>query len=249
MPPWTRLTMLASALSAFAAGSATADENMYMFDAALNGDTGPVVAWIESGGDLDVRDKMDKTLMHLAGWIGDIGLAQMLLDRGMDVDIPAPNGVTPTMYASRGGRPEMVAFFLENGADPKHVTEFGASTLHMWALNGHPDTLTLLLDAGADPMLAMHRPGHLSHGALPMDTVYRNSRQVLNTDSGRRLQRLTYEGTGCEGVIVRPTDTNLEIFAERILGDAKRWRAIAKLNGLGPEKSYRLGDCLKLPVR
>ena len=38
------------------------------------------------------------------------------------------------------------------------------------------------------------------------------------------------------------------LFAERIFGDAKRWRAIAKLNGLGPEKSYRLGDCLKLPV-
>jgi hypothetical protein len=119
----------------------------------------------------------------------------------------------------------------------------------MWALNGHPDTLTLLLDAGADPLLAMHRPGHLAHGALPLDTVYRNSRQVLKTAPGRRLLRLTHEGTGCEGVIVRPTDTNLELFAERILGDAKRWRAIAKLNGLGPEKSCRLGDCLKLPVR
>ena len=244
MTRWKRLTLLAAALSVLAGPSATEDEDM--FDAALKGDTGPVLAWIDSGGDLYVRDRSDKTLMHLAGWIGDIGIAQTLLDRGMDVDIFAPNEITPLMHASRAGRPEMVAFFLEKGADPNHVADVGLTLLHMWALNGHPDTLTLLLDAGVDPLLAIHRPGHRSHGALPMDTVYRNSRAVLKTEPGRRLQRLTYEGTGCEGTIVRPTDTKLSILAERVLGDPGRWKEIAKLNGL-EGKGYKKGDCLALP--
>ena len=244
MTPWIRLTLLTFALSVLAALPATANQGM--FDAALNGDTGPVVAYIESGGDPEVRDKKGLSIMHLAGWIGDIGIAQMLLDRDVDVDILAPHGITPAMHASRGGRPEMVAFFLENGADPKRVTDFGASILHQWALNGHPDTLTLLLDAGVDPLLAMHRPGHRSHGVLPLDTVYRNSRPVLKTEPGRRLQRLTYEGTGCEGTIVRPTDTKLSILAERVLGDPGRWKEIAKLNDL-EGKGYKKGDCLALP--
>ena len=242
---FARPALLAFALSFLAGPSAAEDEDM--FDAALKGDTGPVLAWIDSGGDLYVRDRSDKTLMHLAGWIGDIGLAQMLLDRGMDVDIFAPNDITPLMHASRAGQPEMVAFFLENGADPKHVADVGLTLLHMWALNGHPDTLTLLLDAGVDPLLAIHRPGHSSHGALPMDTLRANNHhQVLKTEPGRRFQRLTYEGTGCEGAIVRPRDTKLSLFAERVLGDASRWKEIAELNGL-EGKGYRKGDCLALP--
>jgi hypothetical protein len=48
---------------------------------------------------------------------------------------------------------------------------------------------------------------------------------------------------------VLASDSPLSVLAERTLGKASRWKEIAKLNGIGADRSYRLGDCLKLPVR
>ena len=244
---WIRLTLLASALSVLAAGAAAADQRI--FDMFHLGDTGPAVAWLEVGGDPEIRDKKGMTLLHWAGWKGEIDVAEIVRTRGVDVDIATPGGITPVMHASHGGPPEMVAFLLEEGADVTLVTENGFSALHMWGLNGDPDTLALLLDAGSDPVLPVDNPGKPINGALPLDIARANTPWALNTEAGRRLQRLTYEGTGCEGVIVRTRDTKLSLLAERTLGKASRWKEIATLNGLGADKSYRLGDCLKLPVR
>ena len=251
MTTLTRLAHLAaltSGLSVLAAGSVTADQRI--FDAFENNDTGPAVAWIEAGGDPAIRDKDGMTLMHWGAWKWEIEIVQMLLDRGVDADIAAPNGTTPLMQASSSAGVAMVDLLLENGADVNAATDVNITAL-LFAVgqNASPKVLDRLLQAGAEPLAAVNEPGAWDHGFLPLDAVRKRNPWVLDTEPGRRLQRLTYEGTGCEGVIVLASDSPLSALAERTLGEASRWKQIAKLNGLGADKSYRQGDCLKLPVR
>ena len=85
-------------------------------------------------------------------------------------------------------------------------------------------------------------------GFRALDFARKHNPELMASPAGKRLERLTEAGEGCDGATAEAGDTNLEVFSERIFGDAKRWRSIAKLNGLGPDKGYRLGDCLKLPV-
>lgn len=210
---------------------------------------GEVIAYLEAGGDPEIRNHQTYLLLHWAAWAGEIEIAQMLLDRGLKVDVLAGRGGrTPVMVASMAGQPDMVVFLLGQGADPMLADEKGFTALHFWAVDGHPDTLTHLLDAGSDPLAKISNPGQWHDQALALDGVRKHNLWVLNTGPGRRLVRLTYEGTGCEGVIVLASDTRLSILAERTLGKGSRWKEIAKLNGLDG-KGYAKGDCLKLPAR
>ena len=58
---------------------------------------------------------------------------------------------------------------------------------------------------------------------MALEFARKHNPALLDTDAGRRLLRLTCEGTGCEGVIVVPGDTRLSIIAERMLGDLSPW--------------------------
>ncbi|MXX91807.1 MAG: ankyrin repeat domain-containing protein [Boseongicola sp. SB0677_bin_26] len=238
---------LSAAVMVLAATGAGAQSAEFLFGDFLEVTPQEVVAYIESGGDLEIRNHQTYTLMHWAAWAGEIEIARGLLDRGVNVDISTPDGMTPMMLAGIVGRPDMVAFFLDEGADYARTNDKGYTALHLWALNGHPDTLTHLLDAGSDPLLRVNTPEKSSHHFLPLDGVRKHNPWALDTEAGRRLERLTYQGTGCEGVIVLPSDKKLTVLAERTLGKASKWREIAELNGLGPDKGYQLGDCLKLP--
>ena len=204
---------------------------------------------IEAGADVGAQTESGKTPLHYAAKFDAKEAARILLEAGADVDAVNDKGYTPLHFAAVESGPEMVAFLLANGADPMRADEKGYTPLYLWALNGDPDTLTHLLDAGSDPLLRVNAPGKWNHEAVLLDGVRKHNPWVLNTDPGRRLLRLTYEGTGCEGVIVLASDSPLSVLAERTLGKASRWKQIAKLNGLGADKSYQLGDCLKLPVR
>ena len=242
----TLVTRLALSLAVLAATTG-AQAAEFVFGDFLEVTPGEVITYIEGGGDLEIVNTQGYPLMVWAAWMGEIEVAQMLLDRGMDVDVASSSGRTPLMMASWAGQPEAVAFFLGEGADPMRTDVKEFTALHYWSMSGHPDTLELLLDAGSDPLGRVDLPESASHRFLPIDGVRKHNLWALDTDAGRRLQRLTYEGTGCEGVITVPGDKKLTILAERTLGKASRWKQIARLNGLGPEKSYRVGDCLKLP--
>ena len=159
-------------------------------------------------------------------------MARFLIEVGADVNAASTNGNTPLHLAAAKTGLEMVAILLSVGADPMRVTEKGFSALHVWALKGNPDTLSHLLDTCSDPLLRLNMPGKPSHQALTLDGVRKHNPQVLDTEPGLRLQRLTYEGTGCEGVIVLASDTKISILAERTLGKASRWKEIVELNGL-----------------
>ena len=247
MKSFTRLALpaaLSGTLAVLAAAPAQADQGM--FDAVENGDTAPAMAYIEAGGDPEIRDKDGMALLHWAAWTGDLPMAQSLLERKVDVDARTANGMTPMMHACLNGNPDMGRLLLGAGANIHAVKEWDVTCLHLAARSGRPEMVNLLLDAGVDPLATILLPGE-ERWMTALDGARKHTPWFLDTDAGRRLQRLTYEGTGCEGVIVLPSDKKLTILAERTLGNEARWKQIARLNGLGPEKSYRVGDCLKLP--
>ncbi len=238
---------VSAAVMVVAAANAGAKASEFVFGELRDVRRQEVVAYIEGGGDLHIRSHKGCSLIQWAAYHGEIEIARSLLDRGMDIHIASGRCMAPLMLAIVARQPDMVAFLLGEGADPARTNGKGYTALHLWVFDGHPETLTHLLDAGSDPLRQLNAPGQWHHQALTLDGVRKRIPWVLKTDAGRRLQRLTYEGTGCEGVIVLPSDTKLSILAERTLGKASRWKQIARLNGLGPDKSYRLGDCLKLP--
>ncbi|MYE10484.1 MAG: ankyrin repeat domain-containing protein [Gammaproteobacteria bacterium] len=113
-----------------------------------------------------------------------------------------------------------------------------------------PEMVSLLLDHGADPMIAARgrKLPKDERGFRAVDFARKYSPELLETRAGKRLVALTEAGEGCDGGTVERGDSHLGLFAERILGDAERWREIAKLNGIGPDSPARYGDCLKLPA-
>ena len=247
MKTFTHLALpaaLSGTLAVLAATTALADQGM--FDDFENGDAAAALAYIEAGGDLEIRDKDGMALLHWAAWTGEVAVAQSLLERNVDVDARTDNGMTPMMHACINGNPDVGHLLLSAGADIHAVKEWDVTCLHLAARSGRPEMVNLLLDAGADPLATLLLPGN-ERWMTALDGARKHAPWFLDTDAGRRLQQLTYEGTGCVGVIVLPGDKELSILAERTLGKASRWKQIARLNGLGPEKNYRLGDCLKLP--
>lgn len=92
--------------------------------------------------------------------------------------------------------------------------------------SGTPGVLARLLEAGADPLAGANDPEGPGSRFSPARCCTRKNPALLATDAGRWLERLTCEGTGCEGVIVLAGDTKLSILAERTLGKVSRWKQI-----------------------
>ena len=97
------------------------------------------------------------------------------------------------------------------------------------------------LDAGPKPPARQYDPGHSDHGFMPLNEARMFKRDLLETEPGHRLETLTGESRGCNGVLVEASDTKLSILAERTLGKASRRRKVAKLNGIG-SSGYRKGE-------
>jgi RNA polymerase sigma factor (sigma-70 family) len=73
---------------------------------------------IEKGADVTARDTSRDgmtALHHAAEWGAQPALAQLLLDKGLDVNVPDDFGWTPTDYAVSRARREMVEFLTSKG--------------------------------------------------------------------------------------------------------------------------------------
>ena len=243
-----------------AAGSALAEDRHIslktLYEAFETGDLETVMAFKakDLGTDFVFYGLDGATLLHSAAVNDQPEIAEALMADGLPVDLRSKSGAaTPLMIAGSACSPRAGKVFLDAGAEVNAVhnsTGGTALVLAAWR-NNCPQMVDLLLDAGADPMPAARgrKVPKEERGFRALDFARKHNPELMASPAGKRLERLTEAGEGCDGATAEAGDTNLELFAERILGDAKRWRSIAKLNGLGADKSYRLGDCLKLPVR
>uniref|UniRef100_A0A673L546 Ankyrin 1, erythrocytic a n=1 Tax=Sinocyclocheilus rhinocerous TaxID=307959 RepID=A0A673L546_9TELE len=98
------------------------------------------------------------TPLHIAAHYENLNVAQLLLNRGADVNFMPKNGITPLHIASRRGNVIMVRLLLDRGAKIDAKTKDELTSLHCAARNGHVRIIEILLDQGA-PIQAKTKNG------------------------------------------------------------------------------------------
>jgi ankyrin repeat protein len=97
---------------------------------------------------VNARGVGDRTPLHLAARGGHRDVAELLLQRGAEVNARAEgefgHGLTPLHEAARGGHREVVKLLLEHGADVNTRNDAGKSPLELAVEGGHFDVAELL---------------------------------------------------------------------------------------------------------
>lgn len=105
------------------------------------------------------------TPLGLACYFGQYEIAEYLIRKGAQVNMPSNNGfkVYPLHSAAAGNYTNIARMLIENKAWINVKQEAGATALHSAAQNGNIDLLILLLEHGADVNIRMEG------GKLPAD--------------------------------------------------------------------------------
>ena len=114
-----------------------------------------IVEAINSGCNVNLKDKNSETLLMKAVWRNDIDIVAVLIKAGADVNSRDNRGNTALMYTySNNNKPnniEIIALLLKAGADINAKNDFGETALTnaaKFCLNS--DVIIALLKAGAD---------------------------------------------------------------------------------------------------
>lgn len=98
--------------------------------------------------------------LHAAASSGNEDLINFLLEEGLNIDYPTPDGWTPLFIAARDGQSEAAKLLIFRGADLNVQTDRGATALLMAITQEYPsekarqDLLLYMLKRGANPNLA-----------------------------------------------------------------------------------------------
>ena len=136
-------------------------------------------ALLAAGVDVNGRDKLGETPLHLAAVRGYKETSQLLIARGADVNAGDKRGLTPLHAAAWMGHREIVTLLISEGADVNIRDQGGVAALHTAALAGRKDTVALLIAKGAainaknedgvTPLHAAALAGHRETVALLID--------------------------------------------------------------------------------
>ncbi len=96
---------------------------------------------------------LDHALIH-----GDLDLLDLLLQRGLPVDQPGPDGNPPLVRAAAAGHDGLVRRLLEKGASPEQPGALGQTAYHMAVLHRKSEAVDALLVAGAPPDDPFRKP-------------------------------------------------------------------------------------------
>ena len=126
----------------------TGDFGTPLHHAAIKGHVQTVVAMLEEGYPIDVRNSIGATALHWAAEGGHVEVLRELVNRGSGVNAVKVNGCTPLHIAAAHGRTEAVRELIRLGAIKS--VDAGASgcgtPLNSAALGGHEETVEALLE-------------------------------------------------------------------------------------------------------
>ena len=123
-----------------------------LHDAAYEGDGAKIKAQLATHS-VDEQNAAGLTALHVAIKMGDLKVAQLLLDNGADINAQDFNGYTPLILAVKMRNLELVTFVVTHGADVNLANKDGVTPLHQAAFSGNEAVVDFLLKAKADPHL------------------------------------------------------------------------------------------------
>jgi len=115
--------------------------------AALKGDLARVKAFVQSGIDVNAKDKCGCTPLHWAAPSNTNDVAGFLIAKGADVNAKDNNGSTPLLCARRL---DMIRVLVSKGADVNAKGALGYTKLNGACLSDDRDMAAFLISKGAD---------------------------------------------------------------------------------------------------
>ena len=126
------------------------------------------------GQEVNSRDDLRRTQLHVAAWAGDEDWALELISNGADVDLAENSGTTALHYASLRGHTGLVQLLLAHGSNIDALDEAGETPLHKAAFGGSLEVSSLLIEHGADitaqtenrGVTPLHHASYMGHASV-----------------------------------------------------------------------------------
>lgn len=125
-----------------------------VFEAATVGDVDRLRELLDEDPELArARSVDDGTALHFAAFFNQPATAELLLERGSEIEAVASTFgyVRPLHSAAAADNTETVIALLEAGADPNARQQGGFAPIHAAAQNGNREAVEALLAKGAEP--------------------------------------------------------------------------------------------------
>jgi ankyrin repeat protein len=119
--------------------------------AVVAGDIARIKEIIDAGADLNAKDVLDRTPLHLAAFHGQTEIIDLLIAHGADVNARDLTVMSPLHAAVVAGKQgAAVQMLLDRLADLHAINEEGQTALHLAAATGQPRLTRFLIERGAD---------------------------------------------------------------------------------------------------
>ena len=116
--------------------------------------TGDIAVLRGTNIDVNLKDTVGRSPLHIAAERGDIDVVTFLIENGADVNVTDFNGNTPLIFIiNKTGNLETTERLLQKGAAVNTQNRTGETALMYAAWRGHADIVRLLLDNRADATL------------------------------------------------------------------------------------------------
>lgn len=126
-------------------------EEPLLTKAVVKDDQAGIKARLEAGDDVDAKDALGRTPLHMAAFYGNLKASEVLIGNGANINAKDRIGMTPLHAATISGGRQEVQLLLDKKADIGAKTDAGQTALHLAAATGQPKLSRLLIERGANP--------------------------------------------------------------------------------------------------
>lgn len=195
------LLLLCSNAALAQRGAAEINLNGQYVMAARAGQVGRVAALLDSGAQVNSRDRNGDSPLNMAAAKGNEALAEVLLKAGANVNLANLSGVTPLMGACFSGKPELVRKLLAAGARIEPLDRIKKNAATYAAGTGCTECLAELIKAGTqvnarlenDLTLLMWAAAY-GHEATVRLLLAQGAERGLQDSRGKRAADMAHEG-------------------------------------------------------
>ena len=137
-------------LTSLAIDTAFAQRQKTLDQAVVDGDIERIKSEIAAGVDINSKNRMGWTLLHIAINKKHTEIAQLLIEKGADVNIRDNRGRRPIHLAVETGQKAIVEALIAKGADLNAMDSRADNALTLARKNNHKEITELLLKNGAE---------------------------------------------------------------------------------------------------